>query len=1059
MSRESLRQLIGDTFSSLVNPNGRGRPVQMDPRVTSLTGITPDMLLHAPGEPWVALAFLCWLYQRCRAGGGVRPALVGHNLRVYDSPFLARMLARQGCLVPYSWCMVDSLRLARRWKLWSSRGGGDFKLQSLRELYNIPRRDEHRALPDALVTVDVLAAMVRHRVNGSPLPYSPSPLEPMEVVQQALNDGTFAWFDQSPEETISVGGGGGGGGGGSSRPHRENPVPDRGDILQLLPWKKPFRTDPWDRVLPRRRPPLLTKLEEAAAAGRLATPHALLLAVPRAVVLHRTTLSVAELAAALAAKNAIRSRVGSWREVRDELRDTPGIPVALHARFGDIKVVRLHPRGWGMTGVLQLLPGQILPGGEEGEGVEVGNGQAGGSSSSSTALGSSRTGDGSCALPGWRESHRMERQQQQQQELAGLEIEASWFDFANPRADKGLRQLRDSYIEPGSEWVVRGVMRPKPVSGPRFEVVGPDVLPAASFEPSRDLVTTTYKAATPLTAGEVAEVAEGVLGALKGGEIDLPEPLPPTARTELHRLLTSGSTDGYCSSTKTSGSSNSRINKNASAGIDTDVGVSSGSGSSTIDTGPNWAPVSADPLVAAAVQALGFELTGAQRRAVGEVLGDMRPERGSTMYRLLQGDVGSGKTVVALLAMLAAASCGLQSLLVVPTTVLAQQHHRNLGALMDRLPKRVRRKAGLEGEPLLLTGEAKAKEKRLAAQGLADGSILLAVGTHGLLNLTEFHNLGLLVLDESHKFGVVQMERLSSLIAQRPPHLLNMSATPIPRTLAAAMYGHMDVSRLDELPPGRTPVLTKLVQDDSDMPYRDPDAVREMDAMWEEVLREELKNAVDQATVLAARFEPLGVPTRLLHGRMKAEEKNAALEAFRGGDVRLLVCTTVVEVGVDVPEATVVVVEHAERFGLAQLHQLRGRVGRGGRRGMCFLCVPFGDRAARERLGIMEHTNDGFEVAEWDLEQRGMGHLFGSGTRQHGRMDVSGVTAAVIEEVGAPAAGVALVEAARRAAAAVAREWEEEGEEVGVSEGREMALKAMAVFRPEPLTAAEALAV
>ncbi|MDO7844394.1 ATP-dependent DNA helicase RecG [Sphingomonas immobilis] len=373
---------------------------------------------------------------------------------------------------------------------------------------------------------------------------------------------------------------------------------------------------------------------------------------------------------------------------------------------------------------------------------------------------------------------------------------------------------------------------------------------------------------------------------------------------------------------------------------------------------------------------LPYQLTGAQARTVREIEGDL--EQAQPMLRLLQGDVGAGKTLVAALAMLVAVEAGAQAALLAPTEILARQHYESLRKLF----------AGLPVEIAVLTGRDKGRPREATLMGLADGSINILIGTHAIFQeAVAYKDLGLVVVDEQHRFGVAQRMMLQAK-AQTAPHLLAMTATPIPRTLTLANYGEMDVSRLDEMPPGRQPIETRVISQDRLSDVVDALGRHLSDggqAYWvcplvEESAKSDLAAAEDRAATLQARF---GERIGLVHGRMKGPEKDAVMAAFSSGALSVLVATTVIEVGVDVPNATLIVIEHADRFGLAQLHQLRGRVGRGTGKSNCLL-VRSGalGETARARLALMRETNDGFRIAEEDLKLRGSGELLG--TRQSG---------------------------------------------------------------------------
>jgi ATP-dependent DNA helicase RecG len=378
--------------------------------------------------------------------------------------------------------------------------------------------------------------------------------------------------------------------------------------------------------------------------------------------------------------------------------------------------------------------------------------------------------------------------------------------------------------------------------------------------------------------------------------------------------------------------------------------------------------------------ALPFTLTGAQERVLSEILADMQSER--QMARLVQGDVGSGKTAVAAAALFVAAQNGAQGALMAPTEILAKQHFENLTRYLYPL--------GVSVD--LLVGSMSNGEKRSVLERLKSGQTQVVVGTHALIqDGVAFHDLGLAVIDEEHRFGVMQRRRL---LGQRPDVLV-MSATPIPRSLALTLYGDLEVSQIDELPPGRTPIRTKiLTQKTRTQAYafarqeiKKGHQVFVVTPMIEEG-ESEATAELAAATRLREELEILLPDVRidLLHGKMKAEEKDAVMERFKQGAFDLLVSTTVIEVGVDIPQATVMIIENAERFGLAQLHQLRGRVGRGGLESYCVLIAGETSKRTLERLRVIEESTDGFYIAEQDLRLRGPGEL--RGTRQSGMPDL-----------------------------------------------------------------------
>lgn len=374
---------------------------------------------------------------------------------------------------------------------------------------------------------------------------------------------------------------------------------------------------------------------------------------------------------------------------------------------------------------------------------------------------------------------------------------------------------------------------------------------------------------------------------------------------------------------------------------------------------------------------LSFQLTGAQKRVIKEIRRDVGS--GRQMNRLLQGDVGSGKTIVAVMTMLMALDNGYQACIMAPTEILAEQHYTTLRRMLESIGIQV----------ALLTSTVKGKRRQEVLQGLTDGSIHILVGTHAVLGDTvSFKNLGLAVIDEQHRFGVAQRSKLW-LKNEEPPHVLVMTATPIPRTLAMTVYGDLDVSVIDELPPGRKPIKTMHIYEKA--AGRMVELVKEEIAKGRQayfvypIIKENdklnLKDIENGYKTICRIFPDLKIG--LLHGQMKKDEKNAAMQAFVRGETNLLVSTTVIEVGVDVPNASTMVIENAGRFGLAQLHQLRGRVGRGDGQSYCILSTAYElSELTRRRIEIMCETTDGFRIAEEDLKLRGPGDL--EGTQQSG---------------------------------------------------------------------------
>ncbi|WP_066906336.1 MULTISPECIES: ATP-dependent DNA helicase RecG [unclassified Synechococcus] len=388
-----------------------------------------------------------------------------------------------------------------------------------------------------------------------------------------------------------------------------------------------------------------------------------------------------------------------------------------------------------------------------------------------------------------------------------------------------------------------------------------------------------------------------------------------------------------------------------------------------------------DGLLGRFLAMLPFEFTAAQQRVLAEIEADLN--RQEPMARLVQGDVGSGKTVVAVAALLRAIQAGWQGAMMAPTEVLAEQHYRSLCGWMPALHVSVE----------LLTGSTPQKQRRRILADVGSGACKILVGTHALLeDPVAFSRLGLVVVDEQHRFGVRQRNRLLGKGLQ--PHLLTMTATPIPRTLALSLHGDLDVSQIDELPPGRTPIRTAMITGSNR--HEAYDLIRdEVDKgqrayvvlpLVEESEKMDLRSAVDVHRQLTDEVFP-DLQVGLLHGRLASADKQAVIRAFASGETKVLVSTTVVEVGVDVPEASVMVIDHADRFGLAQLHQLRGRVGRGAAASHCLLINDSRNPLARQRLEVLVRSTDGFEIAEMDLRLRGPGQVLG--TRQSGLPDLA----------------------------------------------------------------------
>ena len=551
-------------------------------------------------------------------------------------------------------------------------------------------------------------------------------------------------------------------------------------------------------------------------------------------------------------------------------------------------------------------------------------------------------------LPGGRRMERITAGD----DVSSLEI--TWFN--NPYAAQKL-QLGQEYYFQG---VVTGGML-------RRQMVNPQVRTAEQIKAA------PFEAVYPQTEGLTSNaIAKCVRQLLPHAEL-LPDPLPPEM-LQKYRLLSKADAVRaiHCPATEDEAyAARRRLIYEELLVLQLGIGrmknrgaAATGAPMQLADPGPFW-------------ESLPFSPTGAQRRAVGEILADMAGE--TSMNRLLQGDVGSGKTLVAAAAIWFAAQNGWQSAMLAPTEILARQHAANLADRLEPFGVNV----------TLLVGGMKAAEKRVALAAIADGRAGLVVGTHAVLtDSVVFKNLGLAIVDEQHRFGVRQRGILAG--KANNPHLLVMSATPIPRTLGLLMYGDLDISILDELPPGRKPIKTWFI---TGKKRRDMYGFLEKQiaarhqvyivcpAIEENEMDSGMKAVKQYYEQVACPLLP-GRRIGLLHGKMKPKDKDEVMQQFKAGELDVLVSTTVIEVGVDVPNATVMVIENAERFGLSALHQLRGRVGRGAANSCCILISDNEGEAVRQRLHFLCRTSDGFAVAKYDLETRGPGDFFGEA--QHG---------------------------------------------------------------------------
>jgi ATP-dependent DNA helicase RecG len=390
---------------------------------------------------------------------------------------------------------------------------------------------------------------------------------------------------------------------------------------------------------------------------------------------------------------------------------------------------------------------------------------------------------------------------------------------------------------------------------------------------------------------------------------------------------------------------------------------------------------------------LPFDLTGAQKRVIKEVFSDLKS--GKQMNRLIQGDVGSGKTIVAFITMLMAIDCKAQACMMAPTEILARQHYANLKKYGDKIGVKVE----------ILTGSSKKKERTIVHTGLLNGEINIVVGTHALLeDIVQFQNLGICVIDEQHRFGVAQRAKLWEKNKRIHPHIMVMTATPIPRTLAMTLFGDLDISEIDEMPPGRKPIKTVHRYDANRLSVFQfmRDEIKKGRQIYvvypliEESEKLDLKNLMDGYESIQRAFPNEAIS--IIHGKMKPKDKEFEMQRFKKGETTILVATTVIEVGVDVPNASVMVIENAERFGLSQLHQLRGRVGRGAEQSFCILMTDYKiSKDTQVRLDTMVATENGFEISKVDLQLRGPGDM--AGTQQSGLLDLKIANLAKDEEI------------------------------------------------------------
>lgn len=529
-----------------------------------------------------------------------------------------------------------------------------------------------------------------------------------------------------------------------------------------------------------------------------------------------------------------------------------------------------------------------------------------------------------------------------------------------------------NYFQRGGQYIFRGIVN---VRGSQYRMEQPEHYALADYDRLLHVMQPKY----PLTSGLTGKmITKAVRQVFDGGQVYVPEYLPEEilARYQLESEWNALKDVHFPADDAKMRSARNRIVFDEFLMFILGLRRLKESQQELV----NEAPMVEVAETVRLIEALPYELTGAQKKVWQEIVSDLTGNH--MMSRLIQGDVGSGKTILAVLALIMAGCNGYQGALMVPTEVLAKQHYESVRELLTehRIPLK----------PILLTGSMTAKEKRLAYEEMESGEAQIIIGTHALIQeKVVYQKLGLVVTDEQHRFGVRQRETLANKGLH--PHVLVMSATPIPRTLAIIVYGDLDISVVDELPAHRLPIKNCVV----DESYR-PNAYRFMEKevsaghqvyiicpMVEESEEMELENVTDYTVKLQGILPNIQIAC--LHGKMKPKEKNAIMERFAEGQIQILVSTTVIEVGINVPNATVMMVENAERFGLAQLHQLRGRVGRGNAQSYCIFMSGSKSKETKKRLEVLNRSNDGFYIASEDLKLRGPGDLFG--IRQSGILE------------------------------------------------------------------------